>query len=289
MSVRTTDERASQDRRLRLKTQDQQLIGRVIEGTGLNRWEAEVLVNVVRDVYFAQPEDAVLRSGQVRYECVDAAEGPGKPIEACRLRTVVLTLFDPDDRGPETPQTCGGLRQRRILRMTEEARDQGGLLSQEDLASLLCCTVRTIRRDVRYIREHNRILVPTRGQLRDIGPSVSHKGVIVRWWLRGEEALAIARRVNHSLESVERYIQHFARVVFLLWRRLHPLEIALAIGISSRNVKTYLDLYDKYKRCGPYRSRMQEIEVIAKPHYTAEDEKKGPGPSRPSSGGGRPA
>jgi ribosome-binding protein aMBF1 (putative translation factor) len=38
------------------------------------------------------------------------------------------------------------LRQRRLMRITDQAREQGGLLSQEDLAEILMCDVRTIRR-----------------------------------------------------------------------------------------------------------------------------------------------
>jgi DeoR/GlpR family transcriptional regulator of sugar metabolism len=43
------------------------------------------------------------------------------------------------------------LRRRRIVRLTEEARQQGVLLGYEDLAGLLLVSMATLKRDVSYI------------------------------------------------------------------------------------------------------------------------------------------
>lgn len=80
---------------------------------------------------------------------------------------MVLTLPDPEDLQIGYDQGHEGVRRHRIQRMTEEAREQGGLLSQEDLYQLLCCDVRTIRRDIRWLREKCEIVVATRGQQKD--------------------------------------------------------------------------------------------------------------------------
>jgi DeoR/GlpR family transcriptional regulator of sugar metabolism len=40
------------------------------------------------------------------------------------------------------------LRRHRLGRLCEEACDQGGLLTQEDLAQILSCDSRTVRRDI---------------------------------------------------------------------------------------------------------------------------------------------
>ena len=62
--------------------------------------------------------------------------------------------------------------------MTEEAMDQGGVLTQEDLARLLQTGVRTIRRDVAQLRAEGH-WVPTRGAVQDTGRGQSHKAKIV--------------------------------------------------------------------------------------------------------------
>ena len=69
--VKTTeDQQLDQQRRLEAKTQDQRLVNEVVEGTGMSPWEARVIVDVVREIYFNEPGHAPLRSGQMRYECV---------------------------------------------------------------------------------------------------------------------------------------------------------------------------------------------------------------------------
>lgn len=270
--------RESQQRRLRQKTQDQRLSNLAVEGAGISPWEAGILVEVVKEVYFSQAEDRPLRAGQIRYECVAAGEGAGKPLEQCQMAGVVLTLLDPEDQEVGFSQGQRGMRRHRLLRVTEEAREQGGLLSQEDLAQLLCSDVRTIRRDVRWLREQCGIFVATRGQQKDIGPGVSHRGVALKLWLQGKEPLEVARRINHSLKAVERYIQHFCRVVFLWRKEFKPLQIALTVGISSASVQTYLELWRENSFQSHFQTRLEEIELIGAEHYEAGDAEKG-GPS----------
>ncbi len=122
-----------------------------VEGAGLSPWEAEVLIDSIDEVYFSDPDLKELSCGQTRYSCVSADEGPGKPLSACSMATVTLTLIDPEDRAGlpgEGKQDSVHMRRRKLQRLTEEAREQGGLLTQEDLAALLSTDVRTIRRDV---------------------------------------------------------------------------------------------------------------------------------------------
>ena len=54
-----------QARRLRIKSQEQLLVRKAVEGAGLSPWEAEELVEVVKEVFFSEPQDRPLRSGQL--------------------------------------------------------------------------------------------------------------------------------------------------------------------------------------------------------------------------------
>lgn len=287
MSVPIANSAADQARRLRHKSQDTRLAHLAVEGAGISPWEADVLVEVVNEVYFTEPEERPLQAGQMRYVCVASSEGAGKPLQRCQQQTVVLTVLDREDPQVLAQKDAEGLRQHRIQRLTEEAREQGGLLSQEDLAQLLCCSVRTIRRDIRQLRERYEIMVATRGQQKDIGPTVSHKGVAIRHWLAGSEPLEVARKINHSLHAVERYLQHFSRVVFLVGKGFEPLQIALTVGLSSANVKTYLEIFQATHWQTRYADRYREVELIGDQHFVAEDQKKGSASQRPSSNGVR--
>ena len=127
----------------------------------------------------------------------------------------------------------------------------------------------------------------TRGQQKDIGPTLSHKGVAIRHWLEGCEPLEVARKINHSLHAVERYLQPFARVVFLAGKELVPLQIALTVGISSANGKTYLEIYEATRWQSRYADRYREIALIGDQHFSAEDQKKGSALRPPRSNGAR--
>jgi hypothetical protein len=278
MIKRTDNAQAEQARRLRIKTQEQRLATLAVEGAGLSPWEADELVEVVKEVFFAEPQDHPLRSGQMFYECAEASEGAGKPLRECRLARVALTVHDPEDIDVANKSGADGLRRHCILRLTEEAREQDGLLTQEDLARLLHCDVRTIRRDVAAFRKKD-IIVATRGQQKDIGPGVSHRGVAIGHWIDGDDTPEVARKINHSLAAVERYIQTFARVVFLEQKQFDLFATALTMRISVAGVRTYREVLAGHRHRPEFKRRLQELEIIGGKFFEAEDFEKG-GPTR---------
>ncbi len=232
MKITNQECQAEQARRLAAKTQDQRMVNEVVSGTGMSPWEAQVVVDVIREVYFATPGGAPLRHGQMLYTCVKVEAGAGIALKNCPMQSVTLSLLgecDDQVHGAEM------LRRHRIGRLCEEARDQGGLLTQEDLAQILSCDTRTVHRDIRALKELG-IHIPTRGQQKDIGPTLTHKGVAIRGTrlrvrLEGKEPQEIARAINHSLRAVERYLNHFARVIYCIRHGFSVLQTAFALGI----------------------------------------------------------
>jgi hypothetical protein len=149
-------------------------------------------------------------SGQLMHQCVFAKGS----LKNYSMVSAILALYgdksmkDLPNDGYKSRQRS--IRQRRMKRITVEAKDQGGLLSQEDLAMLLImCDVKTIQRDVAALRQKR----VERGQQKDIGPGVTHRGWVVRLWLEGQEPVQIARATNHSIGAVENYLQKYQRVV----------------------------------------------------------------------------
>ena len=150
------------------------------------------------------------------------------------------------------------LRRARVLRITEEAHEQGIDLTQEDLAhNIFGCGLRTIRRDIKALKD-NGVYVPTRGQQKDIGPGISHKVLAVKMFLERKTDLEIARTIYHSLKAVERYTTTFARVILLLKKGLTSGEIAFIVQISERLVNQYQHLFNDYNK-PPYQNRIDEI------------------------------
>ena len=163
------------------------------------------------------------------------------------------------------------------MRIAEEAREQGGVLTQEDLGVLLACDERTIRRDIQALRTQG-IHVPTRGYVQDIGPTLSHKGLAIRHWLQGKEPVAVARAINHSLAAVERYLEDFKRVSLLVIKGLDETAIARAANMSPALVKSYQAMYQEAKTTPAYAYRFTELTQFLtdeKPADTTSCGKKG--------------
>jgi DNA-binding CsgD family transcriptional regulator len=248
-----------------------------MHGTGISAWEAEVLVETIEAVYFSHSGLREISDGQMKYKCVSSDEGPGKELKDCQLTTVILTIHDDNDTLDLSSNTDRGRstesRQRRIMRIASEAKEQGGLLSQEDLSKLLMCDVRTIRRDIQSLKKKG-IVVPTRGTVKDIGPGVTHREIAVRLWLEGKEPVAIKAHINHHIKSVENYLEKFKRVVYLRRQGFNTFQIALCIGISVSAANMYNEMYKRYKNTALFKDRLEEIEIVGSKYYVAQDEKK---------------
>jgi len=118
--------------------------------------------------------------------------------------------------------------------------------------------VRTIVRDVNALRQRG-VEVPSRGQQQDIGPGQTHRVQAVRLYLQGLEANEIARRLYHTLGSIETYVNTFARVAFLVNKGYGDDEIAFVMRRSSPLVTAYRKLLDEFRGKPAARRRLAEI------------------------------
>ncbi len=115
-----------------------------------------------------------------------------------------------------------------------------------------------------------------RGYCKDIGPALTHKTQIVEHFIKRMQPTQIVRRTYHSLEAVERYILHFAKVGYLSFhyeKRLSASDIAFVVGISERLVREYQVLYQR-DSCSQ-KKRLREIVSLAKDPPKLETAKKG--------------
>ncbi len=206
---------------------------------------------------------------QIIYHAVSAQEPPGKSLDQLRLVPISLTISHPEDAAILQEQGVPSLRKHKLLRFANEAYDQGGLLIQDDLALLLTTSIRTIQRDMHEMRTQG-IVVPTRGSIQDIGPTVSHKTQIVELYLKGYEYTEIEQRTRHTGDSVKRYITGFSKVILLSDKGYTRLQIRELTNFSEKVIDEYLALYTTYKEIGADR-----ISQITTPSEKKFDTKKG--------------
>ena len=186
-------------------------------------------------------------TGKLRFICASLEAKHGKPLGEQDKVIVTLTIDSGiEDLEIARDQGLQVLRQFRILRLTEEAYDQGGLLTQEDLSRVLHVSSRTIRDDIKeLIRDEN--TVHTRGYDHDIGRGVSHKTHVIDLHIQGYTYTEIMRRTRHGSHSIKRYILGFGRLLLLKSRGIDDLlPLSRLLGHSERLTGEYLEIFEKY-------------------------------------------
>jgi len=195
--------------------------------------------------YYRYTDNSFLKEGQLVWPCVPINEYPakGKTMHQTALIPVVLDFISTSDiEDMKTPMHHREIRLKKCERWTQQAYDQGALLSNLDLGILLCVSEHTAALYVQeYYRLYNRHL-PTRGHIQSIGGGQTHKQIIIKDYLDGYLVPKICERSRHSKDAVERYIRDFEAVRLLASKFDDINTISLITRLSSRVIAQYLDI-----------------------------------------------
>jgi hypothetical protein len=192
------------------------------------------------------PPRARLKWGQVCWIAVAADDPPArdKRIEDYRLIPLVLDLVTTQDID-ETSATGQRERTRRqkIIRLFQQAYEQGAVLSCADVSLLLHLSIAAVTEAVREHEEQTGLSVPRRGTIHDMGRSVTHKAVICyKRLVENKPTSQVAQETFHSPEEVEYYVQCFRRIEMCRNSGMSPGEIVQATTHSLSLVEEYLAL-----------------------------------------------
>lgn len=203
----------------------------------------DLLISI--EQYYRFSDNSLLKHGQVVWMAVPIDEYPqkGKSMQQTALKPVVLDLINDDDINAVKLRThYRNIRVNKIERWTQQAFDQGALLSQLDIAILLGVNEYTAGN---YVREYYSLYgrpLPTRGNIQLIGSGQTHKKEIISLYLDGYLIPAICQRTKHSKEAVERYIRDFEAVQMLYPKFTDINTLSLITRLSKSVVNQYLDL-----------------------------------------------
>jgi len=263
--------------RLAAKTLDAKFLHETRHGLNCSPFEAEAVLEVVKEVYFPFLDQHGTRPppGKVTLVAVDADEPAGKPVAECRTQTVCLTLH----RGAEDDRLlhqCGAVafRRARIADLCQEALSQGGLLTAEDLAyRVFFVSPRTITRDLAALRnaEPGR-MIPLRSTVHDIGPVLTHRVEIVRLALQGKTTSQVCTILRHSPQAVANYLSTFTRCVQLAGKKMQVGQIAFLLRRGRALVQRYLDLLSE---CEQDRNMAYHLDELLRLGCCGEGKKKG--------------
>jgi hypothetical protein len=205
---------------------------------------SQELLSTVQEILIGSRPATAVRPGQIRLVVAGLRAPFGPPLAETEKVEVTLTVDDwAEDAKVKEREGTERLRQGRILRLTEEALEQGGVLTQEDLGQALGVSRRTIARAVKALRAEGH-LVQTRGAIKGVGRCQSHKVRIIELWLDRQGYDKIARWMHHSPQAIKRYVSTFLRIVLLHRQGTGVSEIAFLTQSSERLVKDYLGVYE---------------------------------------------
>lgn len=250
--------------RLTAKSPEAAITQRIVEDFRLAPIMARAMFEQI-DQYYRRYFPELPDPGQMTFLAVSAEVPAGRAVASSQRIPVKLTIDAPEDV-EQLAKGVSSCRYGKIKRLTQEAYAQGALLTHEDLARLLCTSLSTIKRDIQLLGKQDE-LIPTRGQMRDIGPGVSHKQRIVGLFLDGYTYTEIELRTRHTIAAIRRYVDGFTRVARLTAKGLSKSEIRLATGTSERVIAEYQLLYRSTPSDNPQLEQVfrQPEEITAQP------------------------
>lgn len=207
----------------------------------------KVLVNKIQElVEEFYPPNTHLRMGQIMWPAVDENEKAsyGKTIEKTKLKPVYIDMIASEDiEAILNGEKKRAIRQRASVRLFSQAKDQGGVLTGVDVATMMRLSPATISKYIREWEKEHDTIVPRRGTVHDMGRSITHKRQICyKMIVEGKSVEETAKETNHSPEAITRYVKDYKRILACLHRGLSPKETSFVVKVSERLVYEYLIL-----------------------------------------------
>ena len=183
------------------------------------------------------------KHGEIIYYAVSANTISGTQLAHCDFVPIKLTFFAEDDKRPDSPYETTTRKWNKASRYSIQAQHQKANLSQYDLAFLLGISLNVIKN---LMQTHSNKTLPTRGNIHDIGPGVSHAEKIINLYLQGYTETEIRLKTGHSYESIENYLRNFTKVVGLTDLGLNLHQLRMTAKITYNLAKKFYDIYKKY-------------------------------------------
>lgn len=213
----------------------------------------KALVNAIASLVTAHyPNSTHMAQGQIRWTAVhkDEKSSYGKTIAQSQLTPVVLDLLPNSEvQARAEGAKLREVKKQAVARLFTQAYEQHGVLTNAEVSLLLKLspgTVGTYRRE--WEKEHTRML-PTRGSIHDMGPTLTHKKIILQKLIfEGKNVQTVCRETDHSPEAVLRYTTNFKQVLMCRSKGLDVAQTSFATKLSPRLIEEHLALIEEYRQ-----------------------------------------
>jgi hypothetical protein len=212
----------------------------------------QVLVKSILDmVNKFYPETSHMRPGQVTWPTVHKNEKSsyGKSMKQTRLTTVILDLVQTSDAKDRADgKKLKTIKKEAVARLCKQSFEQEGCMTNAELAILLKISPATVSKYINEWETENKEVLPRRGSIHDMGPTLTHKKIIIEKLFIDQKAVGqVSRETYHSLPAIQRYISMFKQVLLCKRKGMSREEIAYALNRTKRLVKEYEVIIEEYK------------------------------------------
>jgi hypothetical protein len=239
------------------------LLGVLFEGYGLlgSRRICETLADdVQRMVEKFYPPSERLGSGWMVFTGTKAVGGKAMIAQDARdheLVSIAWPVLTPDDiqqmaeglarkRNEEKRQAWYQKRLIRILEHGWNHPDGPVVLTLADLSCMLGIPQEEVSALLKQARDQSGKPLLTKGYYFDQGLRPTHKDMIIALYEQGCDEADIAKRTQHSPQSVGSYIRDYERVKLLISRQTPIVEIGMLVNLQPSVVKAYVEMLKKY-------------------------------------------
>ncbi len=220
-------------------------------------------------VYKFYPETTHLRPGQTPWITVSKDEkgSYGKSIKNTQLVPVILDIVKDDDvKERAEGKKLKNMKQEATVRLAENAYKQGGCMTNAELAVILKISAPTVSKYIKEWELEHKTVVPRRGSIHDIGPTLTHKKIIIhKLFIEQKSVQQTSRETFHSLPAIQRYISTFRQVLLCKDKKMDTEETAYAIGRTVRLVKEYNEIINQYS------GKINKLKDIIEMHTNIEN------------------
>jgi len=206
-----------------------------------------VIADKLIEIFYSNNLDTnFLKPGQMLWNAVDI----NTRADAYNMRTVPVTLSlitDDDITNLENETSIIEHRQNVIARITQEAYEQGGLLSMRDISLFMAALPPIISKARAEYERKNNTSLPHTGNLHDMGSCITHKYQIVyKYVVQNKSPKTVASETNHTIQAVDRYLKDYHRVKTLYDDNKDTQYIKAVTGIAEHVSKQYIEMIKQY-------------------------------------------
>lgn len=211
----------------------------------------QVLVKSITEmVHKFFPATDHLTHGQIVWPTVhvDAKGSYGKRIQDTELTPVVLDLVQACDAADRAKgKYLRDIKQEAVARLCLQAHQQKGCLTNAELSILLKISPATVSKYIIDWELKNQTVLPRRGSIHDMGPTLTHKKIIIhKLFVEQKSVQQTARETLHSFSAIQRYISAFRQTLLCRRKGMNTDEIAFATHKTVRLIKEYEKIIDEY-------------------------------------------